>query len=158
MTTATEAFFNGLARRQHEPLLEKVSGSLRFDLDNDKGIDQWFVTIDKGDVTVRRDGPEPNTVFYAPADVFEKMASGEMNPMAALLRGEAATLGDLELAVLLQRLLPGPQASTAPQRMARSAAADPGSIRPGVPRISAGYPVSSELTVDPTAARAAERR
>jgi putative sterol carrier protein len=158
MTSATEAFFDGLASRRHEPLLEKVSGSLRFDLDNGRGVDQWFVTIQEGDITVERKGDEPNTIFYASASVFEKLASGEMNAMAALLRGEASALGDLELAVLMQRLLPGPQSSGALRSMAHSAAARPESVKAGVPRISAGYPVSSELTVDPTAARAAERR
>src|SRR5215470_15910093 len=104
MTSATEAFFEGLARRRHEPLLEKVSGCLRVDLDRGKSVDHWFITIKGGDVTVAREGGEPSTVFYAPAPVFEKMASGEMNAMSAMLRGEAAATGDLELAVLLQRL------------------------------------------------------
>ncbi|HEY2673753.1 MAG TPA: SCP2 sterol-binding domain-containing protein [Rugosimonospora sp.] len=158
MTSATEAFFDGLANRRHEPLLEKVSGCLRVDLDHGKRVDHWFITIKEGDVSVAREGGEPSTIFYAPAAVFEKMATGEMNAMAAMLRGEAATTGDLELAVLLQRLLPGPPTSTGPCRLAHSAAANPDLVRRGAPRISAGYPISTELTVDSTAARAAERR
>ncbi|GAA5184226.1 hypothetical protein GCM10023322_25260 [Rugosimonospora acidiphila] len=158
MTSATEAFFDGLARRRHEPLLEKVSGCLRVDLDHGKSVDHWYVNINKGDVVVGHDGGEPDTVFYAPARVFEKLASGEMNAMSALLRGEAATTGDLELAVLLQRLLPGPPTSTGPNNLARSAAANPNNVRPGAPRISAGFSTSGTLTVDPSAARAGERR
>jgi hypothetical protein len=157
MTSATEAFFDGLSSRAHEPLLEKVSGCVRVDLDRGKSVDHWFVTIRRGDITVAREGGEPSTVFYAPAPVFEKLAAGEMNAMAALLRGEAAASGDLELAVLLQRLLPGPPASKGPRNLARSAAAKPENVKRGHPRVSAGYPTSHRLTVDPTAARAEER-
>jgi hypothetical protein len=39
--------------------------------------------------------------------VFEGMVSGEINPMAAVLRGTVDVTGDLELIVLFQRLFPG---------------------------------------------------
>jgi hypothetical protein len=158
MMSATEAFFDGLARRRHEPLLEKVSGTIRVDLNEGQNTQHWFVTIANGDVWVKRDGAEVNAIFTAPAPVFEKMASGEMNGMAAILRGEAGADGDLELAVLLQRLLPGPPRSKQPQTKGRSAAADPRNVKPGTPRVSAGYPNSSVLTVGSNTARAEERR
>jgi len=158
MTSATEAFFNGLARRQHEPILEKVSGTVRFDLDHGRSTDHWFVTIKDGDVSVMREGPDADAVFYAPAPVFEKMASGEMNGMAAILRGEVAAVGNLELGVLLQRLLPGPPSSSQPSRVSRSAAAKPENVRPGVPRATTGYPTSRPPGIDTEAPRIEESR
>lgn len=39
--------------------------------------------------------------------VFEKFVTGETHPLTALLRGQLIADGDLELLLLLQRLLPG---------------------------------------------------
>src|SRR4029450_7463157 len=47
------------------------------------------------------------------ADLFNKMAAGEANALAALLRGALAVDGDLELMMLFQRLLPGGRAAKA---------------------------------------------
>ena len=42
MTDATTQFFEHLAQRDHHPLLEHSSGSLRFDIADGKNADHWL--------------------------------------------------------------------------------------------------------------------
>jgi putative sterol carrier protein len=111
MTDATTQFFEELARRDHEPLLEHTSGTLRFDITNGKKIDHWFVTIDKGDVSVSHGGGEADASLVASRALFDALASGKVSPVAAVLRGTLAVEGDESLLVLFRRLLPGPPAT-----------------------------------------------
>jgi putative sterol carrier protein len=107
-TSATDRFFETLAGRGHEPLLEKASGSVRFDLSHGQQTDHWMVRIRHGDLEVSREESDADSVVRASRTVFEQFATGQMNAFAALLRGQASAEGNLELPVLLQRLLPGP--------------------------------------------------
>jgi hypothetical protein len=50
-----------------------------------------------------------------PKSLFDQVVVGRVNAFTALLRGEAAVEGNLELAVLLQRLLPGPPRGEQPR-------------------------------------------
>jgi len=106
--SATDRFFQTLADRKHEELLEKVSGTLRFDLSHDNQTDHWMVTVKNGDVAVSRDDNDADSIVRMPKDLFDQLVVGRVNAFTALLRGEAAAKGNLELPVLLQRLLPGP--------------------------------------------------
>jgi putative sterol carrier protein len=108
MTDSTAEFFEGLGRRGHEPLLEKARGIVRFDLVDGKRTDRWFVALDKGDVSVSRRNRPADCVVRADRRLFEAMARGQANAMAAYLRGELTLEGDPELLVLVQRVLPGP--------------------------------------------------
>jgi predicted lipid carrier protein YhbT len=108
MTDSTAEFFEGLGRRGHEPLLEKARGIVRFDLVDGKRTDRWFVALDKGDVSVSRRNRAADCVVRADRRLFEAMARGQANAMAAYLRGELTLEGDPELLVLVQRVLPGP--------------------------------------------------
>jgi putative sterol carrier protein len=111
MGEATKEFFDQLHERGHEPLLEKATGALRFDLETDKGIDHWLVEVKKGDVTVSHKNGKADCVVRTDAALFDGMAHGRVNPMAAVLRGVVAAEGDLSLLVSFQRLFPGPPAS-----------------------------------------------
>jgi hypothetical protein len=108
MTSPTEEFFDELSRRGHEPLLEKVTGTVRFEIVEGPCTTHWFVTIDKGDVTVSRDNAPADSAVRVDRELFDRAASGEANLPAALLRGAFAVEGDLRLLILLERLLPGP--------------------------------------------------
>ena len=54
MTDATAKFFDALVERGHEPLLEKATGTVRFDLKDGRKTDRWLVTVAKGDIKVSR--------------------------------------------------------------------------------------------------------
>jgi hypothetical protein len=48
MADATAEFFDELARRRREPLLEKATGDIALDLVDGKRIERWRVAIEKG--------------------------------------------------------------------------------------------------------------
>jgi putative sterol carrier protein len=108
MTDSTAGFFEGLGLRGHEPLLENAKGSLRFELADGDRTDRWFVTIDRGDVSVSRKNSRADCVVRGEKTLFDAIARGEVNGMAAYLRGELTLEGNPELMVLIQRVLPGP--------------------------------------------------
>jgi putative sterol carrier protein len=109
VTNATTRFFEGLQARGHEPRLEKVKGSVRFDVTNGTQTKRWHVAIDKGDIAVSHKNAKADCVVRADSSVFEGIASGEVNPVAAMLRGAIGVEGDPELLVLLRRLAPTPR-------------------------------------------------
>ena len=108
MADPTVEFFDELARRGHEPLFEKATGTVRFDLKDGKTTDRWLVAVEKGDLAVSRRNARADCVVSADRALFDGVASGKTNAMAALLRGEMGVEGDVQLLVALQRLFPGP--------------------------------------------------
>jgi hypothetical protein len=114
MAGAIEAFFDGLAKRRHDPFLERISGTLCIELSRDGEVERWFVTVDHGDIDVDRVGRAADSVFRASAAVFEELVRGEVHGVGTILRGEAIVAGNVELAMRLQRLLPGRATSAQP--------------------------------------------
>jgi len=110
---ATRSFFDDLAARGNEPLLQNDSGTLRFDLVEGRRVEHWYVSIDRGTITVSHEKEAADSVLRTDRSVFDRIASGRMNAMAAVLRGELVPEGDLSLLVLFQRLFPGPPRSRA---------------------------------------------
>jgi putative sterol carrier protein len=109
MTDATTEFFQGLATRGHEPVLAKATGTLRFDLrDGGARAERWLITIDKGDVAVSHKNAKADCVVRADRALFEGIANGESNAMAAFLRGAVEIDGDRGLLLAFQRAFPGP--------------------------------------------------
>jgi putative sterol carrier protein len=114
----TARFFEELAQRGTEPLLRKLSGSVRFDIVDGKRVERRYVSVDKGQISVSGRGSSGKSVIRADRAVFGQIAAGELNPVAALLRGELAMEGDWRLLVLVQRLFPGPPAKKPGRRAA----------------------------------------
>lgn len=108
MTNATEEFFAELERRGHEPLLEKVKSTIRFDVVDAKRTARWLVAIDRGDVRVSRGNERADTTVRMARPLFDRLATGRANAMAEVLRGTIGIEGALEPAILFQRLFPGP--------------------------------------------------
>jgi putative sterol carrier protein len=109
MTDATTEFFQGLATRGHEPVLAKATGTLRFDLRyGGARAERWLITIDKGDVAVSHKNAKADCVVRADRALFEGIANGESNAMAAFLRGAVEIDGDRGLLLAFQRAFPGP--------------------------------------------------
>jgi putative sterol carrier protein len=107
----TATFFEALAKRGHESLLQNASGTLRLELRNGRRTQYWYVTIAKGDITVSHANEEADAVVRCDKALFDEMATGRANVMTAILRGVLETEGDLGLAVSFQRLFPAPPKS-----------------------------------------------
>ncbi|MFF3865042.1 SCP2 sterol-binding domain-containing protein [Micromonospora sp. NPDC001898] len=117
MLDATTRFFENLDRRGYEPLLTKVSGTLRFDLHEGPQTRHWMLAIDRGRVRVSQEDREADTVVGASPELFEDLAAGREHGLAALLRGDMTVTGSARLVVQVERLFPGPPGSRAPRRI-----------------------------------------
>ena len=117
MTSASAAFFEDLGRTGHVPLLQRVKGTMRFDLEDAGGIEHWYVAVDKGDVKVSRKKTSADTVVNTDRALLDDMVQGRVNATAAMLRGLISVDGNFGLLMLFQRLFPGP-----PRRRRRRAA------------------------------------
>ena len=104
----TADLFESLGRRGHEPLLERAHGTLRFEL-SDGRPSRWTVTVDGGDVVVSRARSRADCTVRADKKLFDDIASGDVNALAAILRGAVSVEGDPELFALFQRLFPCPR-------------------------------------------------
>jgi putative sterol carrier protein len=113
MKDETAEFFDEVGRRGQEPVLRKATGTLRFDLADGKSTERYFVAITKGDLAVSKKSGEADCVVSLERPLFNKIARGETNAMAAVLRGEIGLKGDPELLVLFQRMFPGPSRAVA---------------------------------------------
>ena len=111
MSAPTEVFFDDLGQRGHEPLLEEVNGTLRFDLDHDNQTDHWLVDVTNGDVTVSNKNVKADTVIHTDKALFDRIVAGQANTMAALLRGLIFVEGNRQLVARFQRVFPGPAES-----------------------------------------------
>ena len=111
MSDPTTAFFQKLGSGRHEPLLEKCSGAVRFDLTSRSRTEHWLVHINKGDISVSQENREADCVVRAAKSVFDGLATGEVNGLTAYLRGLISLEGNPELLVLVQRVFPSPQRS-----------------------------------------------
>src|SRR5215204_5445984 len=105
---AATGFFEELARRGREPLLAKARGTVSVELTNGAESETWLVTVDRGAVTVVRGSGDGDCTWRASRELFERIATGGVNAVAAVLRGEVAVAGDWNLLVLFQRLFPSP--------------------------------------------------
>ncbi len=109
--TGSAEFFTGLGERGRQPQLARAQATVRVDLTTAGGVEHWYLTLDRGEVTVsHQDGPA-DCVMRAERDTFDQVARGELNAMAAMLRNEVTFEGNPVPIVLLQRLLPSPAAT-----------------------------------------------
>jgi putative sterol carrier protein len=115
MADRTAQFFDRLAGR-HEPLLGKAKGTVRIELVNGGQTERWLVSVDMGDVSVSHKNTSADCTVRTDKASFDRIATGEMNATAAVLRGSVTVEGDQDLMVLLQRVFPGPPGQRGPAR------------------------------------------
>ncbi|MFG2168544.1 SCP2 sterol-binding domain-containing protein [Micromonospora chersina] len=119
----TTRFFEDLDRRGFEPLLAKTSGTLRFDLHEGPQTTHWLLEIDRGNLRVRQEDQEADTVVGTEPRLFGELVTGEENAIAALLRGDMTVSGDLRLVLQIERIFPGPPDSRGPHHSFQGRAA-----------------------------------
>jgi putative sterol carrier protein len=114
MPTVTEEFFAQLSKRDHDPLLRRTTGSIRFDIHTAGAPQRWLVDIDHGDIEVSHRTRRADCLVQGDLAAFEQIIGGSDNATAALLRGTIYAEGDFQLLTLFQRLFPGPAGSARP--------------------------------------------
>ncbi|HET9322817.1 MAG TPA: SCP2 sterol-binding domain-containing protein [Gaiellaceae bacterium] len=108
MADATADFFEALGSRGRDPRIQKVKGTLRFDLTDGSRTTRWLLSFDRGELGVSHRSTKADCVVRMDKALFDSMARGEMNPFAAVLRGAVEVRGNPELLVLFRRLATAP--------------------------------------------------
>jgi hypothetical protein len=108
MSDGTQAFFDELAKRGHDPRLKRATGVVRLEVGKGARARVWHVEMKKGDIVVAPGKGAADTTIRADEQTIEDIVSGRINPVTALLRGQIELDGDSRLLVLFRRLLPGP--------------------------------------------------
>lgn len=119
MSDRTAEFFDELGRRGHVPAFAAVAGTIRVDLEHDHEVDHWFVTISRGAVHISHENRDADSVFRTSKELFDRIVTGEASPYAAWVRSEYTVTGEVRLARLFQRLLPGRPGAHHPREFAR---------------------------------------
>jgi putative sterol carrier protein len=108
MPDPTEEFFARLSERGHVPMFESTTATVRVELANGDGGRHWLVAINQGDVKVSHGDEAADLTIRCDRAVFDELAAGRLNPMAAFLRGAIEGEGDPSVLVRFQRLFPAP--------------------------------------------------
>jgi len=122
MSEPIDEFFDALTLAHRVPLLEGVSGTIRVELDHDGRTERRLIAIDAGTLSVSRRPAKADCTVRMDRRLFEGMASGRVNAMAALLRGQVAVEGNPNLLLRFQRLFPSPPCPEAETKPSRSSA------------------------------------
>jgi putative sterol carrier protein len=109
VTDAASELFERLGAVGQLPVLKRAKGVIRFELVGGKRVERWRVMVNRGEVKVARGNGPADCVLRADRKLFGRIASGQVNAFAAVLRGAVTIEGDPRLLVLFQRLLPGPR-------------------------------------------------
>lgn len=115
MSSPTADFFEDIGRRGHERLLTGVTGTVWFDLEHDHEVEGWFLAIKGGDIRVSREERPADCVVRGSRTAFDRVVSGKSHIYSAWVRNELRAEGDVRLARLLQRLMPGPTGAHHPR-------------------------------------------
>jgi hypothetical protein len=124
MKSSTVAFFDELGRRGHEPLLERVSATVRFDVGDEASVDHRLLRIDRGDIRVTSEDVPADCTVIIGDELLDEIIHGRTGAMPAFLRGALLVEGNPEVLVLVQRLFPGHPARVTGAEAAALADAD----------------------------------
>lgn len=114
-----EAFLLSLGTRR-SIVPPYVRGTLRIDLVSGDQVEQWFVAMAAGNVSVSRESRPADGVFTTTPECFDRLVRGETPTTAALLRNEATFAGtEPRLILAFQRLFPAPAGAEDPRSVAR---------------------------------------
>jgi predicted lipid carrier protein YhbT len=107
MVDLTTEFFERLVGIP-QPLLSRVTTTVRVDLEDGKSAEHWLMNIDQGRVSVTRRKAKADSILHMDRALFERLITGRANAMASVLRGLLTVEGDTTHLVAVQRIFPGP--------------------------------------------------
>ena len=121
MANELEEFTAQLGYRGHVRLLAGTSGTVLVELDDDGRTERWYVTVKRGDVSLSKSLPKgvsaPACTLRTTAATFKAIRTGQLNLLAAVLRGLLDIEGRVALLVALQGLF-DPSTGAAGERAA----------------------------------------
>ena len=82
-----EGFFDELGRRGHDPLLDRLESTGRFEVVADGQTDCWMVAVKGGYITVSRGGGDADWVLRSDRAVFNQVIHGDAGSLSAYLDG-----------------------------------------------------------------------
>ena len=95
-------FFEELESEVEPEKIRGLNQSYLFDI---AGEGRWLVVLADGAVRVSEGWEgEADTTITTSSETFERIASGEQNPMTAYMSGKLKVSGDLAAALKLQKL------------------------------------------------------
>lgn len=129
-----DEFFRELGSRGHDPLLDRLEGTGRFEVCEGGRMEQWLVSVKGGYVAVSRGGGDADWVMRAEREAFSRIISGETSALAAFVRGAlvVSILDPTQRFGLITRLFAGPPEGRGrrPTGGAASGVPDPGDSDP----------------------------
>ena len=100
---AAKEFFDALPARAEPERIAGIDNSYLFDI---AGEGRWLVEVCGGTVKVTEGSEGPADVtFKTSPEMFERLASGQQNPLTAYLTGKIKVEGDISAAMALQKIL-----------------------------------------------------
>jgi len=117
MADPAARFFTDLEEQRHLSLLEGSKGTLLVELHDAKKTERWYVVIKRGDITVAKKGGAADCTLRTDRETFRAIVDGQMNAMAAVLRGRVEIEGKVSLLAALQSLFK-PSSGAGEQRTA----------------------------------------
>ncbi|GAA3749068.1 hypothetical protein GCM10022225_36660 [Plantactinospora mayteni] len=119
MADPTAEFFSRIEEHGPDLLPAKARGRLRFDLDRDGEVEHWFVAVNQGNVLVSREKREADCVVATEKELFDKLATGEAQVLAAYNRNDLTVRGNLPLLLVFRRAFPSPPGTRDPRERIR---------------------------------------
>jgi putative sterol carrier protein len=121
MAEEMDEFIAQLGKQTHVRLLERTSGTVLVELDDDGHTERWYVNVKRGDVSLAKSLPKgasaPDCTLRTKASTFKAIRTGQLNLMAAVLRDLLSIEGNVPLVVALQGLF-NPSAGAAGETVA----------------------------------------
>jgi hypothetical protein len=115
----TTEFFESLNHRTPDPLLGRIRGTVRFELEEGDKLHTWLLVYSAGNVSAAQSDRPGECTVRTDREFFDRIATGEANPFAALLRNRVTVEGDLLLYNHLLHLVPGPPGAHEPRDWVR---------------------------------------
>ena len=107
MVDLTTEFFERMVGTP-QPLLSRVTTTVRIDLEDGKSVEHWHLDIQRGKVAVTRRKAKADATLHLERRLFERLVTGRANSLASMLRGLITVEGSTVHLVAVQRLFPGP--------------------------------------------------
>src|SRR3954449_6085871 len=86
MVDLTTEFFERLVGTP-QPLLSRITTTVRVDLEEGKAVQHWYLDIKGGKVSTTRRKAKADAVLHMDHGLFQRLVTGRANAMASVLRG-----------------------------------------------------------------------